>query len=157
MPKFNMDGFISAFESVVEGMEAGRAAAAPKLRGAVEKWSKDTAEDATAILSRPRWLLSKNITSKVKEYQKSGKRAAKIWAMAGFKFTEKDNKRSPGYYGQFHEAGWRPGNYRPSAPKKFLRQAKLKNLPELEKESEKALTGICDIVAKKMQETRTQK
>ena len=76
---------------------------------------------------------------------------------AGFKFTEKDNKRSPGYYGQFHEAGWRPGNYRPSAPKKFLRQAKLKNLPELEKESEKALTGICDIVAKKMQETRTQK
>ena len=48
-------------------------------------------------------------------------------------FKEKNNKRDSGYYGQFHEAGWRP-NGKPSAPDHFLRRAKKEALPTLQKE-----------------------
>lgn len=146
MPKMKLDGFITAYQSIVDGMNAAKADAVPKLHKVLKDWAQNTAKDAERTLNRPTWLLSRNIASKVKEYADG----AKIWAMAGFKFSKKDDKRTPGYYGQFHEAGWLPNNRKPKAPAHFLRTAKQKNMATLKTESEKALNGIIDTIREEM-------
>lgn len=153
MPKMKVDGFIDAFQCIVEGLEASRKKAAPKLKKALQQWAENTAEDATAGLRRPTWLLSKSIEPKLKEYQNNGK----IWAIAGFKFSSKEDKRTPGYYGQFHEAGWAPHNRKPTAPDHFLKKAKEANTPKLQKETEQALKQIDKTIAEKIRERRNER
>lgn len=125
-----------ALKSLVEGLEAAQDASGERLRQAVNAWSEEVKNDAIAYLGRPTWLLSKSIVDKVKSYDESGK----IWAMAGFRFDDND-KRSPGYYGQFQEAGWRPAPYIQRTPDHFLRRAKADHMNDLHKRLEDALRG----------------
>lgn len=122
------DGQIARIERAIVELEKEFKEKLPdRVYELVEKWIERVAADARANLARPKWLLTKHITPKIKKYQ-SGQ---KIWAAAGFRFRVKNDKRDPGYYGQFHEAGWRPGGKRVSVKKKFIKRAKKKNLPQL--------------------------
>ncbi len=133
-----MDDFIVSLEALIEGLNAARDDAVPKLEEALGRWVANVERDAKANLNRPHWLLQKNISGKVKAYRQNHK----IWAMVGFRFRIKNNRRDPGYYGQFHEAGWRPGGYKTTAPDHFLREAKKKNRARLEKELQDALADV---------------
>ena len=136
-----MDDFIVSLETLVESLNAAKDQAAPELEKAVERFIGAVERDARANLNRPRWLLQKNISSKVKEYKQN----RKVWAMTGFRFKEKSNKRDPGYYGKFHEAGWAPDRKVVKVPDHFLREAKKKNRAQLEKEVHDALADVVRI------------
>lgn len=126
-------------------MKKAQSEAGPKIEKIVVKWAEKVEVDARAGLSRPEWLLSKSISSKVKNYDNK-----KIWAMAGFKFQEKDNKRDPGYYGQYHEAGWAPPGHKVTAPDHFLRKAKQKNLSFLNQGVKRVLPDIMERVKEEL-------
>ncbi|MBQ9875451.1 MAG: hypothetical protein IJM30_13435 [Thermoguttaceae bacterium] len=119
-------------EGIRDGSIEARSDLTPKLEKAVVDYSEEVQTGAKSKLNRPKRLLSGRIGKSVKKYG-VGTKGLKIWAMAGFTFKEKNNKRDSGYYGQFHEAGWRP-NGKPSAPDHFLRRAKKEALPTLQKE-----------------------
>lgn len=136
-----MDSFIVSLEAMIEGLEAAKDAAAPELAKAVERWVVAVERDAKTNLNRPHWLLQKNISSKIKEYKQN----RKVWAMAGFRFQEKSNKRDPGFYGKYHEAGWAPDRRVVKVPDHFLRAAKKKNRAQLEKEIHDALADVVRI------------
>ena len=136
-----MDRFIASLEAMIEGLEAAKDAATPELAKAVERWIVAVERDAKAKLNRPHWLLQKNISSKIKEYKQN----RKIWAMAGFRFRKKSNKRDPGFYGKYHEAGWAPDRRVVKVPDHFLREAKKKNRAQLEKEVHDALIDVAKI------------
>ena len=124
MAGYFIEGFIEAFEGLIESLEEMNDELAPRYREALDEWAEETGKLAVQHLSRPRWLLSRSIGDKVKDYRKD----RKLWAMAGFQFQHNlgrsKNPRDPGNYGQYHEGGWRPGKYRVSAPDHFLRRAK---------------------------------
>lgn len=136
-----MDKFIVSLEAMIEGLEYAKDAAAPELAKAVERWVVAVERDAKANLNRPRWLLQKNISSKVKDYRQNHK----VWAMTGFRFKVKSDKRDPGYYGKYHEAGWAPDRKKINVPDHFLREAKKKNRAQLEKEVHDALADVVRI------------
>ena len=94
----------------------------------VEAFQELVVNEARLNLSRPHWLLSRSFGTKVKEYADG----RKVFGVVGFQFKSKD-KRAPGYYGKFHEGGWAPPGKKPTAPPKFIKRAKLKYLPLLEK------------------------
>ncbi|MBQ9873981.1 MAG: hypothetical protein IJM30_05925, partial [Thermoguttaceae bacterium] len=71
-------------------------------------------------------------------------------AMAGFRFREKDNKRDPGYYGKYYEAGWAPNGRKVTVPDHFLRKAKKKNKPRLERELDEAMGDYREMLAEYM-------
>lgn len=133
-----MDDFIVSLESLIEGLNAAKDEAAPKLEEALERWVANVERDAKTKLNRPRWLLQQNISSKVKAYRQNHK----VWAMVGFRFRIKNNRRDPGYYGQFHEAGWAPDRKVVKVPDHFLREAKKQNRARLEKELQDALADV---------------
>lgn len=149
MPKMRIEGVVGTIGGIVEGLKKARKESAPKIEKAVVDWTARVETDARAGLARPHWLLTKHISSKVKNYDDK-----KIWAMAGFKFNEKNNKRDPGYYGQFHEAGWAPTGHKVTAPDHFLRKAKQANKGQLEKDVEKILPGIMERVKEEIQKHR---
>ena len=124
------DGRIATIERAVAELKKDAEELPEKIREIVEKWIERVAADARANLARPKWLLSKALAPKVKTY----KAGQKVWAAAGFKFGVDGDKRDPGYYGKFHEGGWRPGGKKVSVKKKFIKRAKKKNLPLLEKD-----------------------
>ena len=142
MKKGFLDDWITSLETLIQGLEAAKDAAAPELRAALDEWVQATEEDARQILGRPSWLLTRSITSKVKDYQQG----RKIWAMAGFRFRSKE-PRDPGMYGRFHEAGWAPVGHKVTAPDHFLRQAKAKNLMQLDKRCRAALQNVMALVS----------
>ena len=148
MAKGAYDAFITSIEGLIAGLEEARDKAAPAAHDAVVKWAENTARDARMILSRPSWLLPSSIESKVVDYKKD----RKIWAMAAFRFREKNNKRDPGFYGQYHEAGWAPDRKVVKVPDHFLRQAKKKNMPTLLKELDEALEEVTGIIKQKFDE-----
>ncbi len=152
MAKMRIEGMIGAMEGIVEGLKKARSESGPKIEKIVSEWLQRVEKDARVVLARPKWLLPKNISSKVKNYDDK-----KIWAMAGFKFREKENKRDPGYYGQFHEAGWAPPGHKVTAPDHFLRKAKIKNMPQLERETQNVLSDIMERVKEEMNKKRTNK
>lgn len=133
-----MDDFIVSLEALIEGLNAAKDEAAPKLEEALERWAENVERDAKTKLNRPHWLLQQNISSKVKAYKQN----RKVWAMVGFRFREKLDKRDPGYYGQFHEAGWAPDRKVVKVPDHFLRNAKKQNRARLEEELQIALANV---------------
>ena len=148
-----MDDFIVSLEILIEQLQAARDEAAPELEKAVERWVVAVERDAKANLNRPHWFLQQNISSKVKAFQQN----RKIWAMAGFRFKEKQNKRDPGFYGQYHEAGWAPDRKVVKVPDHFLRKAKEKNRPTLEKELQTTLADVMNLTRRIMAERRRQR
>lgn len=139
MPVGYMDKYITKMEQIAKGLEAAQKEAGPKLEAAIERWTTATEQDARAILNRPKWLLQQNITDKIIDYKKT----RKIWAMVGFRFQSK-SARDPGYYGQYHEAGWAPDRKVVKVPDHFLRKAKEKNRERLLAEIAIALKGMTD-------------
>lgn len=146
-----MDDFIVSLESLIEGLNAAKDAAVPKLEEALQRWVKNVERDAKAKLKRPRWLLQKSITDKVITYEQN----KKVWAMVGFRFQERRSKRDPGYYGQFHEAGWAPDRV-VKVPHHFLKDAKKENKADLEKELQKALADVIERVNEITRQRRIQ-
>ncbi len=147
-----IDEITDAFRSIVEGLGEARQEINPGLKKTLEKWAKNTADDAGRLLDRPGWLLSQNITSKTQELGQG----EKLWAMAGFRFSKSDDKRSPGYYGQFHEAGWLPNQRKPTARPHFLRDAKKKNMPQLEQETNNILKEFKEVLLLKIKKSRKE-
>lgn len=131
------DDFTTALQCLIEGLDKARNSAAPIMQNAVDKYAEAVETDAKNILNRPHWLLQRNISSKVKAYTKHHK----IWAMVGFRF-QNQNKRDPGYYGQFHEAGWANDRKLIKVPHHFLRQAKSRNKPKLDEDIQAALSDV---------------
>lgn len=148
-----MDDFIVSLEALIEGLNAARDDAVPKLEEALERWVANVERDAKSTLNRPHWLLQRNITNKVKAYRQNHK----VWAMTGFRFRRKDDKRDPGYYGQFHEAGWAPDRKVVKVPRHFLKEAKKKNKAQLEKEIQDALADVMEQVRQIMAARRRAK
>lgn len=136
---------------MADGLEAAGDLAGPKIKEAVDNWAENVRRDALQNLNRPRWLLSSSIVDKVKEYDKSGK----VWAMAGFRFTSND-PRTPGKYGQFHEAGWLPNGKKQKSPERFLKQAKQANEAQLRRDLNDALADWLDLVNEEIQKQRTR-
>ena len=132
-----MDDFIVSLEALIEGLNAAKDEAVPKLEEVLERWVVNVERDAKTKLNRPYWLRQQNISGKVTAYRQNHK----IWAMVGFRFRVKNNKRDPGYYGQFHEAGWAPDR-KVKVPDHFLRDAKKQNRAHLEKELQDALADV---------------
>ena len=149
--KIKLNGFIEAFRGMVAALEAGRDAAAPEYREAVDSWAKDTAQTAAGNLNRPGWLLSKQLTSVVRDYKNDGK----IWALAGLVKGSSD-KRDPGYYGKFHESGWRPNGGKPTAPPHFLRDAKRATTPALKAKVNEANGRIVTIINANLKKKRPE-
>jgi hypothetical protein len=145
-----MDNFVVSLEILIEQLQAARHKAAPELEKALERWIVAVERDAKANLNRPHWFLQQNISSKVKAFQQNHK----IWAMTGFRFQNKSNPRDPGYYGKFHEAGWAPDRKVVKVPHHFLRSAKKKNRPTLEKELQATLSDVMDLTSEIMAERR---
>ncbi len=152
MAKMRIEGMIGAMEGIVEGLKKARSESGPKIEKIVSEWAQRVEKDARVELKRPLWKLSSNIDSKVKSYE-----SKKIWAMAGFKFQEKGNKRDPGYYGQFHEAGWAPTGHKVTVPDHFLRKAKQKNQPWLKTEVERVLPDIMERVRQELVKAKANK
>lgn len=144
-----MDDFIVGLEDFIAALQAARDEAAPLVEEALERWVTSVESSAKTNLNRPHWLLQENISHKVKAYQRN----KKIWAMVGFRFKEKQNKRDPGYYGQFHEAGWAPDR-QVTVPHHFLRRAKKQHQAQLEKEIQAATANVMEMVARFMQTRR---
>ena len=154
MAGYFIEGFIEAFEGLIESLEEIGDELAPRYREALDEWAEETARLAVANLSRPHWLLSRSIGDKVKDYRKD----RKLWAMAGFQFQHNlmrsKNPRDPGNYGQYHEGGWRPGKYRVSAPDHFLRRAKAETYwPLLQKIAKINEEIVSEIFAEKRRRT----
>lgn len=147
-----VEGMIGAIEGIVAGLKRARSESGPKIEKIVVEWAQKVEDDARLELQRPAWKLSSNIDSKVKAYD-----SKKIWAMAGFKFQEKGNKRDPGYYGQFHEAGWAPIGHKVTAPDHFLRKAKQKNRSWLEAEIKRVVPDIMDRVREELAKAKGNK
>lgn len=147
-----MDEFIVSLESLIEGLQKAKEAAVPKLEEALERWVENVERDARANLNRPHWLLQRNISSKVKTYTQN----QKVWAMVGFRFQERTNRRDPGYYGKYHEGGWAPDRRTVKVPRHFLRNAKKMNKAQLEKELQAALADVLEQTRKIMAERRAR-
>lgn len=154
MAGYFIEGFIEAFEGLIESLEEIGDELAPRYREALDEWATETARLAVENLSRPHWLLSRSIGDKVKDYRKD----RKLWAMAGFQFQHNlgrsKDPRDPGNYGQYHEGGWRPGKYRVSAPDHFLRRAKAETYwPLLQKIAKINEKMVGEIFAEKRRRT----
>lgn len=126
--KIKVYGFYKAFNGLAKALEASRNAAAPLYEKALEQWARETSRRAVLNLNRPKWLLSRAISYKLKEYKNN----KKLWAMAGFKFMDDRGPRDPGFYGQYHEAGYHHAGVRSNAPDHFLKKAKEATKPALE-------------------------
>lgn len=146
MGKAYSDRFTMLLESAILGLKEAKKEIAPKAKEAVKRWATATSEDAVRILGRPKWQLSKSIVSKTKDYREG----TVFWAMAGFRFREKNNKRDPGYYGKYYEAGWAPNGRKVTVPDHFLRKAKKKNKPRLERELDEAMGDYREMLAEYM-------
>lgn len=127
------------FAAIIEGLDAAQKAATPALHKAVEKWAQGVKTQGRANLARPSWLLTSSIVDKVVDYSKRGK----IWGMTGFERTTND-PRSPGVYGQYHEAGWAPDRKVVKTPDHFLRRAKLQQGATLKNDVDAALQEVLD-------------
>lgn len=119
------DKYVTRIEAIATGLERAKKETGPKLNKAINKFINAVEKDAKVNLARPHWLLQQSITRKVVDYNNG-----KIWAMAGFRFQSK-NPRSPGNYGQYHEAGWAPDRKIIKVPHHFLRRAKQSHIDEL--------------------------
>lgn len=62
--------------------------------------------------------------------------------MTEFRFKSKIDKRDPGYYGRFHEAGFAPDREKVKVPDHFLRNAEKNNRPTLENELRETLADV---------------
>lgn len=140
MARAYMDQYITKVDEFIKRLKTIQKTVEPKLERVLEKWVVDTEKDAIRILNRPNWILPKSISSKVKDYTQNHK----LFAMVGFRFRERNNKRDPGYYGQFHEAGWAPIGHKVTAPDHFLRKAKKKNRAPLDEEVRKVFCSYTD-------------
>lgn len=132
--------FCGSIEQTIARFNAAREEVAPKLEEALDRYVERVERDAVAGLNRPSWLLSRSIASKVKNYQQN----QKLWAIVGVKRETKD-PRDPGVYGKYHEYGWAPKGRKPTAPARFLRKAKEKNIEQLEKDVSEAYEEIREI------------
>lgn len=137
------DDLARVYRDLIAALDEAKKDANPELVAAVEKWAKTVAEKAKRNLSRPSWLLTSSISEKVVDYKKS----SKIWAIAGFEKTS-GGKRSPGTYGQYHEAGYAPDRARPSGPDHFLRKAKQEQREQLGKDVDEALEHVLEVFQK---------
>ena len=137
------DDLERVYRDLIAALEEAKKNAEPELVAAVENWAKSVAEKAKRNLSRPRWLLTSSISEKVVDYKKN----ARIWAIAGFEKTN-GGKRTPGTYGQYHEAGWAPDRKKPSGPDHFLRKAKNEQREQLGKDVDEALEHVLEVFQK---------
>ena len=137
------DDLERVYRELIAALEEAKKNAEPELVEAVENWARTVAEKAKKNLARPSWLLTSSISEKVVDYKKN----AKIWAIAGFEKTG-GGKRSPGTYGQYHEAGYAPDRTRPSGPDHFLRKAKNEQRKQLEKDVDEALEHVLEVFQK---------
>lgn len=135
------DNLREVYLALITALNDAKVKANPELYKAVEKWANYVKARGKLNLNRPSWLLTHSIVDKVVDYQKSGK----IWAIAGFEKTSGD-KRSPGTYGQYHEAGWAPDRRVVKVPSRFLRRAKQESEPELKKDVDEALKDVVKII-----------
>lgn len=127
MAGYVVEGFIEAFEGLIESLEAASGELAPRFREALDEWGAATSARAVKNLNRPRWLLSRSIADKTRSYR--GDRV--FWATVGFSSPRgaagrSSDPRDPENYGRYHE--W---NRRPGAPTRFLRGAKAATRGEL--------------------------
>ena len=161
------DDFITAIQAVSDSLYDVDAAVFIAVRAALKDWAENTAVDATDILSRPNWLLSQYIGSKVIEYLDD----RKLQAMVGFRFQQKENRfktasrrasgekgeyiPDPGYYGRFFEGGFRRGGVPYRTPDHFLRKAKQRNIETLKQVIEAAFDDAKkDILANRLDEVK---
>ena len=133
--------YCGSIARTIAQFNAAREEVEPKIVDALEKFVERVERDAAIGLNRPHWLLSRSIASKVKAYTKN----QKYWSIVGFKRDSKD-PRDPGVYGKYHEFGWAPNGRKPTAPPRFLRKAKERNLAQLENDVDEAYQDIRDIL-----------
>ncbi|MBR4753133.1 MAG: hypothetical protein IK077_15375 [Thermoguttaceae bacterium] len=129
--------FCGSVAETIGRLNAAHEQVAPKIEEALERYVERVERDAVAGLNRPHWLLSRSIASKVKNYRQN----QKFWAIVGPKRETKD-PRDPGVYGKYHEYGWAPKGHKTTAPARFLRKAKERNIGQLEKEVSEAFDEI---------------
>ena len=137
------DDLQAVHRELIEALREARINAQPELVKAVERWSLAVVASGKSNLARPSWLLTSSIVDKVVDYKKN----AKIWAIAGFEKTT-GGKRTPGTYGQYHEAGWAPDRKKPSGPDHFLRKAKNEQREQLGKDVDEALEHVLEVFQK---------
>lgn len=133
------DDFVSALENIASDLGGINDAAAIAIHKALDEWTARVAIVASMKLGRPHWELSQAIANKVVDYLENHK----IFAMTGFRFRSgrkwsiKHGTRNvyfpdPGYYGQYHEGGFRRGGVPYRHPARFLRDAKISSMPILD-------------------------
>ena len=137
---------MSRFEACkysIEDLEQFRDEAKPRLEQAVEGWGENVVTTAVTILDKPNWLLSQNITNKLKSY--TAPDVSKIWAMAGFK-QDGTAPRSPGMYGRYYEGGYWPDRKKAPVPDHFLRAGKRQATPQLKATIEQILKERAEVL-----------
>ena len=140
MAGMNLDGLKVVYDTLIEALERAKKEANPALVKAIESWAEEVRRSSKLKLSRPSWLLTSSIVDKVVDYEKTGK----IWGIVGFEKTS-GGKRTPGSYGQYHEAGWAPDRKVVKVPTRFLRRAKQDSAGALKKDIDDALTDVLAI------------
>lgn len=169
--KETYNDYIEALQAVGDDLEDIDGAVFIAIRNALKEWVEETAVEAIDLLSRPNWLLSQYIGSKVVEYLTD----RKVLALAGFRFRDKSNRFAdgkethknkrgqtvrayipdPGFYGRFFEGGQRKGGRPYSTRAHFLREAKTTNLASLKDLIDKAFDQAKqDLLAGKIDEFR---
>lgn len=133
------DDFVSALENIALDLTGINDAAATAIHRALDEWTAKVAIIAIMKLGRPHWELSQAIANKVVDYLENHK----IYAMTGFRFrsgqavgvkhgTTGVNYPDPGYYGQYHEGGFRKRGVPYRHPARFLRDAKVSSMSILD-------------------------
>lgn len=143
MPQITARNIQTVCEALIEGLERFKDEAAPRLEQAVKTWGENVEQIATGTLNKPDWLLSQNISSKIRHYQASD--VSKIWAIAGFK-QDGTAPNTPGMYGRYYEGGYWPDRKRAPVPDHFLRAGKRQAMPALKAEIEKILKERANVL-----------
>ena len=141
--KINARNIQTVCEALIEGLEQFKDKAKPELEKAVGDWGKDVVTTAVTILDKPNWLLSQNITHKLKSY--TAPDVSKVWAMAGFK-QDGTAPRSPGMYGRYYEGGYWPDRKKAPVPDHFLRAGKRQATPQLKAAIEQILKERAEVL-----------
>lgn len=135
-----MNDLKNVYRELIEALEEAKKDANPRLVEAINLWAESVKRKAKFNLARPSWLLTSSIVDKVVDYQKTGK----IWGIVGFEKTT-GGPRTPGSYGQFHEAGWAPDRKTVKVPARFLRRAKAESAQELKDDVDEALKKVLEV------------
>ena len=116
--------FKDAMEIIASDVAALKGVVKNAVVAAMKTYAERTAKDARATLNKPHWLLSRATSSKVIEYEDTGK----VVAISGFERTTrgrnaKKGTPDPGIYARYYQGGQRR-----DVPAHFLRTAKARNV-----------------------------